>query len=296
MENQIVGDYLSTFTDLISAIEALKQNKISAPVFQKITEKLASASLDDFLNEFSRSLAPSEIIAGYTTFSLLRHVASILIHPDNPNKNPNLALKIYERLIGAENAFLKEIENAEGNYREKLEKALLTAGLSLGADWHDKGVALELSKKLPEARRAYQAAFNEDMKHQGESTAKRMMAWRSLARLTAIDAAVLNQNKFSLSAFVTAWISIEMSLRRLWLIELGRQGCDGILQECLKEFEIFHIIGSLGKLKMLSKHEVKELNRFRKIRNKAVHFEKSPDHSTTQSCWRFALDFADKEI
>jgi len=294
---------LSSFNDLIKALKALKQNRLSvsdiqriAQDIQRIAQELASADLNAFLDNISHSLAPSEIIAGSATFGLLRNVAVILIDPNNPDKNPDLASKIYPKLIGAENTFLKEIKKAQAEYREKLEKALSTADLSLGADWHDLGVARQLLNKFSEAREAYQAAFYEDKKRQGESIARRMMAWCSLARLTAIDAAVLNQNKFSLSAFVTAWISIEMTLGRLWLTELSNQGCNAILQECLKEWDVFNVIESLGKLNKLSADEVKTLNQFRKIRNKAVHFEQSPDYPIADKCWRFALSFADKTI
>ena len=101
--------------------------------------------------------------------------------------------------------------------------------------------------------------------------------------------------KFSLSVFVTAWISIEMTLGRLWLTELSKQGCNTVLQECLKKWDVFNVIESLEKLNKLSPDEVKTLNKFRGIRNKAVHFEKTPNYSIAEKCWKFVLGFADKE-
>jgi len=193
---------------------------------------------------------------------------------------------------------LKEEKSFED--AEKIFKAMLDMGETSSATQNNYGAVIlddvfsKLRKKEPvdpdrmgEARKSIFKACDFDKKVGLAWPAA--PAYKNLCFLRNIEAYYRYSNKDFIGAFLLGWISIEMTLHRIWFQYLQKT-CSGILNQQslynkLMTLPFQAMFEILFATKIFDKKIVKNLENLREIRNKLVHGEiNDPDMKNVEDC------------
>jgi tetratricopeptide (TPR) repeat protein len=183
----------------------------------------------------------------------------------------DISVKLYELLISIEERLEKQIEKENDSAKkDKLERYKERMEFSLGRDYNDLCVTYMNMKDIDNAKKMILKAYDEDVKHQKLFQAALMPAYRNLSLILIWEAEEFYKQQNYFPSFLMAWISIELSIRRLWFSLLEKRGYSNNKKEWLGKLDIGVIVENLYLVGELS-DEIPLIDTFRGKRNDIIH-------------------------
>jgi len=129
-----------------------------------------------------------------------------------------------------------------------------------------------IEKVLSHAKELTFKALKFDVRKKGEliEGASRP-PFKNLVLIRNIEAEVFLKKRDFFTAFVLAWISVEMSLTRIWFRFLKDQGYGKKKRQWFADWDIAFVIESLSMLGIIDPHIKNDLDCLRTLRNDVIH-------------------------
>lgn len=217
-----------------------------------------------------------------------------IFHSKNRN---DISVGVYKLLISKEENLLKIIEKeTDPEKKRKLQSFASEMVFSLGRDYNDLGITyVEIGDK-DKAKDMILKAYNEDVTHQKLHQAALMPAYRNLSLILIWEAGIFYDNKEFFPSFLMAWISIELSLMRIWFKILRERNYSNQKMKWLGRLDIGIIAETLYLLNRLTEGEKTDIDNLRGRRNDIVHATGStPTEGETKRALDLALLLHSKE-
>jgi len=267
------------------AITLYKQNDDKA--FELFEESFKKDSRT-FLQELSGAVATQKL-----RFDECSTIAAIF-HRLEKNQ---ISVEIYKLLISKEENLEKEIERQDDpEVKKELMAIKARMGFSLGRDYNDLGITyVEIGDK-DKAKDMILKAYNEDVKHQKLHQAALMPAYRNLSLILIWEARIFYDKKEYFPSFLMAWISVELSLVRLWFKILVEREYSNTKMKWLGRLDTAIIIEALYLTDKLTEEEKTDIDNLRGRRNDIIHATgATPTEGETNRVIGLALSLHSKE-
>lgn len=242
------------------AIGLFKQNDDKA---FEILEKLFKKDPRTFIQELSGAIDAQKL-----RFNECSVIAAIF----HRLKKNDISLEIYRLLITKEEDLEKQIEK-QNDTEVKKKLMAFKAGMvfSLGRDYNDLGITYVEVGDKDKAKDMILKAYNEDIKHQKLHQAALMPAYKNLSLILIWEARIFYDKKEFFPSFLMAWISVELSLMRMWFRILVKRKYSNTKMKWLGRLDIGIIAEVLHLVNELTEKEKTDIDNLRGRRNDMIH-------------------------
>jgi hypothetical protein len=209
----------------------------------------------------------------------------------------DVSIEIYKLLISKEEDLEKQIEmENDPEVKKKLIAFKDGMGFSLGRDYNDLGITYVEVGEKDKAKDMVLKAYNEDVEHQKLHQAVLMPAYRNLSLILIWEARIFYDKTEFFSSFLMAWISVELSLMRIWFKALVKRGYSNTKISWLGRLDIGIVIEALYLLAKLTDQEKTDIDCLRGRRNDVIHATgATPTEGETRRIIDLALSLHSKE-
>lgn len=187
-------------------------------------------------------------------------------------KKNNISIEIYKLLISMEENLEKQIKREKDpEAKKKLISFKAGMAFSLGRDYNDLGITYVEVGDKDNAKDMILKAYNEDVKHQKLHKAALMPAYKNLSLILIWEAKIFFDKKECFPSFLMGWVSVELSLMRIWFKTLLERNYSDNKIKWLGRLDIGVIIESLYLVDKLTDEEKTDIDTLRGRRNDIIH-------------------------
>lgn len=229
----------------------------------KLLEDLFRKNSEAFLQQLSSAIDTERL--GFNDCSSIAAIFHRL-------KKNEISVEIYKLLISKEENLENQIERqSDPNAKKELIAFKTRLGFSLGRDYNDLGITyVEIGDK-DKAKDMILKAYNEDIKHQKLHQAVLMPAYKNLSLVLIWEARIFYDKSEFFPSFLMAWISVELSLMRMWFKMLVEREYSNTKIKWLGRLDIGIIIEALYLAEELTDEEKTDIDNLRGRRNDIIH-------------------------
>ena len=268
--NKLLRNHEMPFTDIVDSLRKDDYKNAKSVLYSllKINSPL-------FWKELYRSMELDQLASCNVTFRNWHKLARLIIQEDTLERL-NVVQSLYSIMLKKEKALEDTIkQTTDTTEKARLELIKKQMECDLSRDYCQLGIVQMLigaknldTEVLMKAEMNYLKAYEEDLKAPKPPTGR---AWWNLSSSMLSRAQIHLARRDYLASFLVGYISVEMSLRRIWSSKIMVFKYLDAEKEALENWNIQHITQTLRMLDELNIDQKERLDTARKFRNKVIH-------------------------